>query len=157
MSFVYLAFLFFVCIVFSPFFKFYFILLFLAYSSSLMQFLTVKNAFLEFFRPIFHCQPLTDITVGSNLTQSSLYPFCTLAINSLQKIKLIALTLMLYVAYHAGYHLPFFVAPHHGSFPQSVFPYSGLWIQCHLWPTADTGYWVPERKTGDGWEGQQEK
>ena len=88
-----------------------------------MQFLTEKNALLEFFRPIFHCQPLTDITVGSNLTQSSLYPFCTLAINSLQKIKRIALTLKLYVAYHAGYHLPFFVAPHHDSVPQSVFPY----------------------------------
>ena len=115
------------------------------------------NACLEFSSPIFHCQPLADISVGPMLTQSSLYPFCTLAINSLQKIKLIALTLMLYVAYHAGYHLPFFVVLHHGSFPQSVFPYSGLWIQCHLWPTADTGYWVPERKAGDGWEGQQEK
>ena len=155
MSFVYLAFLFFVCIVFSTFILCYFIIFsLLLFSDAVLDW---EKCLFRIFQTHFHCQPLTDITVGSNLTQSSLYPFYTLAINSLQKIKLIALTLMLYVAYHAGYHLPFFVVLHHGSFPQSVFPYSGLWIQCHLWPTADTGYWVPERKTGDGWEGQQEK
>jgi hypothetical protein len=48
--------------------------------------------------------PLADISVRLMLTQSSLYSFCTLSINSLQKIKFIALTLMLYVAYHCeGY------------------------------------------------------
>jgi hypothetical protein len=43
------------------------------------------------------------------LTQSSLYHFCTLAISSLQKMKFIALTLMLYVAYHHVEYITFTV------------------------------------------------
>jgi carbon starvation protein CstA len=77
-----------------------------------------KNAFLEFSSPIFHSQSLTDISVEPTLTQSSLYPSFTLANISLQKIKLIALTLMLYVAYHARYHLLFSMEPHQDSVPQ---------------------------------------
>ena len=53
--------------------------------------------------------PLADISVRLMLTQSSLYSFCTLSINSLQKIKFIALTLMLYVAYHASWILSLFL------------------------------------------------
>jgi hypothetical protein len=60
------------------------------------------NACLEFFTPIFHCQSLADISAGPMLTQSGLYPFCTLAINSLQMMTFVALILMLYVAYCAG-------------------------------------------------------
>jgi hypothetical protein len=98
-----------------------------------MQFLTAENACLEFSSPIFHCQPLADISDGPTVTQSSLYPFCTLATNSLQKMKFIALTLMLYIGYHhVGYHLlPFSVELHQDSVPQLVFLYSG---PSFVWP-----------------------
>jgi hypothetical protein len=66
-----------------------------------------------------------EFSVGTTLTQSSLYPFCNLAVNSLQKIKFIALILMMYVGYHAGYHLLFSVEPDQDSVPQSVFLYFG--------------------------------
>jgi hypothetical protein len=104
-SFVYLASPFLFCLF--VFYSFYFILFYIiilsptlpTWCSSWLQ----TNACLEFSSPIFHCQPLADISVGPMLTQSSLYPFCNLVINSLLKMKFVALTLILYVAYHAGY------------------------------------------------------
>ena len=100
-------------------FLFYFIIFsLLLFSDAVLDW---EKCLFRIFQTHFHCQPLTDITVGSNLTQSSLYPFCTLAINSLQKIKFIALTLMLYVAYHAGYHLPFFCSAPPRQFPSVGF------------------------------------
>ena len=42
------------------------------------------------------------------LTQSSLYPFCILVINSLQKMIFVVLMLMLYVSYCAGIYLLLF-------------------------------------------------
>ena len=99
------------------------------------------NVCLDISSHIFHCQPLTDISVGTTLTQSSLYPFCNLAVNSLQKIILIALTLMLYVASHAGYHLPFSVQPHQDCVPQSVFPYLGPLFRRQL-------HWQQSQVTG---------
>ena len=57
----------------------------------------------------------------------------TLAINILQKMKFIALTLMLYVAYCAGYHLlPFPVDPLQDIVPQLIFPYLGHSFRSHL-------------------------
>ena len=54
------------------------------------------------------------------LTQSSLYPFCNLVINSLLKMKFVALTLILYVAYHAGYiFFCFLWSPTKTVYPQS--------------------------------------
>jgi hypothetical protein len=85
-------------------FLFYFIILSptpLAWCSSWLQ----TNACLEFSTPTFHCQPLADISAGPTLTQSNLYPFCTLAINNLEKMTFVVLTLMLYVAYCSGIHL----------------------------------------------------
>ena len=77
-----------------------------------MQFLMQTNACLEFFTPIFHCQHQADISAGPMLTQSSLYPFSTLVINSLQKMTFIVLILMLYVAYCARIHLLTFLSSH---------------------------------------------
>ena len=59
-------------------FLFYFIILSptpLAWCSSWLR----TNACLEFFTPIFHCQPLADISARLTLTQSSLYPFAPTA------------------------------------------------------------------------------
>jgi hypothetical protein len=64
---------------------------------------------------------------------------------------------MLYVAYHAEYYLTFSVESHQDSVPRSFFPYSGLLFQWQLYLIAATGYWVPEKRTGDEWEGQQVK
>ena len=69
-------------------FLFYFIILSptpLAWCSSWLQ----TNACLEFFTPLFHCQPLADISAGQMMTQSSLHPFCSLVINSLQNVSFI--------------------------------------------------------------------
>jgi hypothetical protein len=51
---------------------------------------------------------LYDISIEMLLTQSSPYPFCSLAINRLQKMTFVRLTLMLYVAYCARIHLLLF-------------------------------------------------
>lgn len=121
MSFVYLAYPYCCfCFLFFLFYLIYFILSptpFIGYSSWLQT-----NACLEFSSPIFHCQPLADISIGLTLTQFNLYPFCTIKINSLQKMKFIAQTLMLYVAYRVGYHLLHFLWSFTKNVPQSVFP-----------------------------------
>ena len=82
------------------------------------------------------------------LTQSSLYLFCICVFNSLQKMK--ALTLMLYVAYRAGYIFFCFLLSHTKTvYSQSFFLLSGhsLGNTCSYLPVA-SGSWVPKRKDG---------
>ena len=74
------------------------------YSSRLKQLLKAAGNCLYKIPHPNTLSSLADISVGPMLTQSGPYPFCTLAINSRQKMKFIVLTLMLYGAYHhVGY------------------------------------------------------
>ena len=134
--------------------SFYFILFYLSYVLLLPPD-AVLTACLEFSSPIFHCQPLADISVGPILTQSSLYPFCTLPINSLQNTKFVAVTLMLCVTYHARYIFFCFPwSPTKTVYPQSSFLLSGLLsgTTCSCQRPRVTGFL--KRKIGFGWKGR---
>lgn len=82
------------------------------------------------------------------LNQSSLYPFCTFSINSLQKMKFVALTLMLYVAYRVVYHFPFLWCPTKTVSLSHSFRFSGPSCSCHLLLPVASGYWVLKGKLG---------
>ena len=92
------------------------------------------------------------------LTQSSLYPFCTLVSNSLQKMKFLVLILMLYVAYLAGYSFFCFLW---SSTQDSVSQQAPLIpiFRSLVWAPVQQPWmnWVPEREAGSEKDRVQEK
>jgi hypothetical protein len=143
------------------FHSFYFTLLyyFKPYSFHLMQFLTAAKCLFRIFHSHFPLSTLTDISTGPTLTQPSLYSFCTLAINSLQKddicsanINAVCCLLCRDISSYISYG-----APPRQCFSQLVLPYSSPTLEVP--PVATHSYTkrVPEREAGAIWGKIREK